>query len=90
MIELGRRSRDTTRRVGLSSRALFGHSRHAQLMVVVGTRRRSLVAGPFGGVSSAVSQARRVPVIVARRKPAGCQSEAIGDGRKIRGLGRFQ
>jgi nucleotide-binding universal stress UspA family protein len=45
MIELGRRSRDKPRRAGLSSRALLGHSRHDQLVVVRGTSRGSLVAG---------------------------------------------
>jgi hypothetical protein len=90
MIVLGRRSRDKTRRAGLSPRALLGHPRHAQLVVVGGARHGSLVAGPSGGDSSAVAQACRVPVIVARRKPAGCQSEAIGDRRKISRLGRFQ
>lgn len=61
--------------------ALLKHSRHAQL-VVVGGGRSSVIAKPFDGVSSAVAQACRIPVIVARRKPSVCQPETIGDLRK--------
>ena len=50
------------------------------------TQTESFVAKSFGGVSSAVAQASRFPVIVARGKPAR-QPDTIGDGRKIRGPG---
>jgi nucleotide-binding universal stress UspA family protein len=62
--------------------ALLKHSRHAQLVVVGGGRRSKVVAKPFGGVSSAVAQAGRIPVIVARRKPSVRPLETIGDLRK--------
>jgi nucleotide-binding universal stress UspA family protein len=55
--------------------ALLSHSRHAQLTVVGGGRHLSLGANPSCGVSSAVAQACPIPVIVARRKPPGCQAE---------------
>jgi len=58
--------------------ALLKHSRHAQL-VVVGGCRSSVIAKPFGGVSSAVALACRIPVIVARRKPSVYQPEMIGE-----------
>ena len=57
--------------------ALLKHSQHAQLLVVGGGRRSSVVAKPFGWVVSAVAQACRIPVIVARRKPSVCQTETI-------------
>ncbi|MDT7760960.1 MAG: hypothetical protein QOC63_380 [Mycobacterium sp.] len=59
--------------------ALLKHSQDAQLIVVGGGRRRSVVAQPFGGVSSAVAQAGRIPVIVACRKPSACGLESIGE-----------
>jgi nucleotide-binding universal stress UspA family protein len=62
--------------------ALLKHSHDAQLVVVGGGRRSSVVAQPFGGVSSAVAQAGRIPVIVARRKPSVCGLETIGDLQK--------
>ncbi len=58
--------------------ALLSASRGAQLTVVGGGRHSSFGAKPFGGVSSAVAQACPIPVIVARRKPHGCQAETIG------------
>ena len=63
-------------------RALLKHSRHAQLVVVGGGRRSSVIAKPFGGVSSVVAQAGRVPVIVARGKSFACRLEAIGEPGK--------
>jgi nucleotide-binding universal stress UspA family protein len=54
--------------------ALLKQSRHAQLVVVGGRRYHSFVAEPSGAVSSAVAQACRLPVIVARRKPRNCFS----------------
>jgi nucleotide-binding universal stress UspA family protein len=62
--------------------ALLNHSRNAQLVLVGGGRRSSVVANSFGAVSSAVAQAYRIPVIVARRKPSVCQPETIGELRK--------
>lgn len=62
--------------------SLLKHSRHAQLVVVGGGRRSSVIAKPFGGVSSAVAQAGRVPVIVARRKSSVCRLDTLGDLRK--------
>jgi nucleotide-binding universal stress UspA family protein len=61
--------------------ALLKHSQDAQLVVVGGGRRSSVVAQPLGGVSSAVAQAGRIPVIVARRKPNACALETIGELR---------
>jgi len=64
-------------------KTLLNHSRHAQLVVVGdGRRSSSVVVKPFDEVSSAVAQACRIPVIVARRKPSVCQPETIDDGRK--------
>jgi nucleotide-binding universal stress UspA family protein len=63
-------------------RALLKHSRRAQLLVVGGGRRSSVIAKPFGGVSSAVAQAGRGPVIVARGKSFACRLEAIGEPGK--------
>jgi nucleotide-binding universal stress UspA family protein len=62
--------------------ALLKHARHAQLVVVGGGRRSSVVANPFGGVSSAVARAGRIPVIVARRRPSVRPLETIGSLRK--------
>jgi nucleotide-binding universal stress UspA family protein len=58
--------------------ALLSHSRRAQLTVVGGGRHSSFGARPFSGVSSAVAQTCPIPLIVARRKPPGCQAETIG------------
>jgi nucleotide-binding universal stress UspA family protein len=75
---------------GDPAQALLNHSRQAQLVVIGGSRHGSFRAKPFGGVSSVVGQACRTPLIVARRKPPGCQVEIIDDHRKIHGTGRFQ
>jgi nucleotide-binding universal stress UspA family protein len=66
-------------------RALLSYSRHAQLVVIGGTGHGSSVVNPFSRVSSAVAQACRIPVIVACRKPSGCQPQIVGDRRKIAG-----
>jgi len=63
-------------------KTLLNHSPHAQLVVVGDGRASSVVVKPFDEVSSAVAQACRIPVIVARRKPSVCQPETIDDGRK--------
>jgi|SRR3954469_4901788 hypothetical protein len=57
---------------------------------VFGQGDQALDDAPFGGVSSAIAQACRVHVIMARRERAGCQSRVIGDRRKINLPRRFQ
>src|SRR4029077_6453524 len=54
-----------------------GNAVRAQLTVVGGGRHSSFGAKPFSGVSSAVARTCPTPVIVARRKPPGCQVETI-------------
>ena len=63
-------------------KALLNHSRPSQSVIVGGRRSGSVVVKPFGEVSPAVTQAYRIPLIVARRKPSVCQPETIGDRRK--------